>query len=650
MKKYPNYRIFTIDPWLKPYQEALGARMERLEGLRKHILGESRPSDFANGYMYFGLNRDEKGWVMREWLPGADQVHLIGDFNGWDRGSLPMTRLDGGVWEVRLDGLEVFPGQKYLLAVNRGYAYFDRVSAWARQVEQDPTSFQLSAVVPEEGFEWKHALKPKAAPDPLLIYEAHIGMAREEGGVGSYREFTENVLPRIKEDGYNTVQLMAVQSHAYYASFGYQVTNPFAPAHWYGKPGELKELVDTAHGLGLRVLLDVVHSHAADNTRDGIADMDGSGHCYCSGSHPAWGSRLYDYGRPEVAHYLLSNLKYWMDEFRFDGFRFDGVGSMLYYHHGLGKAYTSYDDYFDGSVDEAALCYLGMATDLIREVDPEAVTIAEEMSGYPGLCLPRAWGGVGMKYRLNMGVPDYWIKLVKDRKDQDWGMGDIWFELTRRRPMEKCIGYCESHDQALVGDKTLLFRMLDAEMYTGMDNAYHTPTLDRGIALIKLIKLVTISLAGDGYLNFMGNEFGHPEWIDFPREGNGWSTHYARRQWSLADNGFLKYQKLGAFDRDMLALMKKYKLPGKKDLRNLWIDEMGKLLVYEKGGLVFAFNFNPEYPIQGFTVPGAEKGPWKKIFSTDEPRYAGFHDESGAPAMDDLTINLYPRTAAVYSR
>ena len=650
MKTKPNFRILTIDPWLRQYEEPLKARMERVEALRARILGGEDISDFANGYLYFGLIRDAEGWVMREWLPGADEARLMGDFNGWDWDSLPMKRMEGGVWEVRMPGDYVKAGQRYLLHIRTGDKWFDRVSAWARQVEQDKGSLLFTGVATESRYEWKHALRTKAAPDPLLIYEAHIGMAREEGGIGSYREFAENVLPRIKRDGYNAVQLMAVQSHAYYASFGYQVTNPFAPAHWYGEPDELKALIDEAHALGLRVLLDVVHSHAADNGRDGVSDMDGTGHAYCAGRHPAWGSCLYDYARPEVAHYLLSNLKYWMKEFHFDGFRFDGVGSMLYTHHGLGKAYTSYADYFDGTVDEAAVTYLAMASEVIRACDENAVTIAEDMSGYPGLCLPRAWGGVGMKYRLNMGVPDYWIKLVKDRPDECWQVGDIWYELTRRRPMEKCVGYAESHDQALVGDKTLLFRMLDAEMYTGMDNAYHSPAVDRGVALIKLIKLVTISLAGDGYLNFMGNEFGHPEWIDFPREGNGWSTHYARRQWSLADNGFLKYQKLGQFDRDMLELMKKYRLPGKKDLKNLWMDEEKKLMVYEKGGLVFAFNFHPGKTVEDFRVPGAETGPWRKIFSTDDLRYAGFHDESGQTAMEELTLTLYPRTAAVYAR
>jgi len=648
MKKWPNYRILSLDSWLKPYHEQLARRIERTEALRSHILGDTSISDFANGHYYYGLIRDMDGWVIREWLPGADEVHIIGDFNDWNRTSHPLFRDKNGVWSARLTHADIRPGQKYLLSVRTGSKHFDRLSAWARQVEQEPESFLFTAVVPDMEYTWKHTLSPKAAPDPLLIYEAHVGMSREEGGIGSYREFTQNVLPRIKAAGYNAVQLMAVQSHAYYASFGYQVTNPFAPSHWCGTPNDLRELVDTAHGLGLRVLLDVVHSHTADNGRDGISDMDGTPNCYCRGRHPAWGSCLYDYARPQVVHYLLSNLKYWLTEFRFDGFRFDGVGSMLYTHHGLGKAYTGYHDYFDGTVNEPAVAYLTMAAELVRAVNPEAITIAEDMSGYPGLCLPRAWGGVGMKYRLNMGVPDYWIKLIKDRPDDTWSMGDIWFELTRRRPMEKCIGYAESHDQALVGDKTLLFRMLDAEMYTGMDNASHSPAIDRGIALIKMIKLITISLAGEGYLNFMGNEFGHPEWIDFPREGNGWSTLHARRQWSLADNDFLKYKALGKFDRDMLSVMKKYKLPAKKDLRNLWMDESKKLMIFEKGGLVFAFNFHSWQTLEDFTIPGVEEGKWKRILDTGDWRYAGFHEPDTAEKDGPLTITLYPRTASIF--
>ena len=176
-------------------------------------------------------------------------------------------------------------------------------------------------------------------------------MATEEEKVGSYNEFRENILPRIKEDGYNAIQIMAIQEHPYYGSFGYHVSSFFAPSSRNGTPEELRELIDKAHELGLAVIMDIVHSHAVKNEIEGIARMDGSYDLYFHGDpgrryHSAWDSLCFDYGKDEVLHFLLSNCKYWMDEFRFDGFRFDGVTSMIYMSHGLGESFTDYGDYY----------------------------------------------------------------------------------------------------------------------------------------------------------------------------------------------------------------------------------------------------------------------------------------------------------------
>ena len=461
------------------------------------------------------------------------------------------------------------------------------------------------------------------------------------------------MLPRVKKDGYNAIQLMAIQEHPYYASFGYQVTNPFAASSWYGEPDELKYLVDSAHALGLRVLLDLVHSHASKNEREGICHFDGSDSLYCKGEHPAWGSRLFSYGRHDVIHYLLSNIKFWMDEYHFDGFRFDGVTSMIYRDHALGKCFTGYGDYFNANADFDALTYLTLATELIHAVNPHAVAIAEDMSGYPGMCLPVAWGGIGFDYRLNMGVPDLWIKFIKDYRDENWDMFMLWHELSTRRPREKTIGYSESHDQALVGDKTIIFRLLDAEMYTGMDRAFHSLHMDRGIALAKLIRFITLAVACDGYLNFMGNEFGHPEWIDFPREGNGWSFRYARRQWSLADNGFLKYELLGNFDRDMLALVRKAHVLKDKSAKSLWIDQARKLVAFERGGLVFLFNFDPQANCESLPLRQLTPGVFGVVFDSDRTEYGGFGRirERFELDADGILRGLLPaRTAVVLRR
>ena len=663
-----RYKITELDPWLEKYADDIALRMWHFNETRFALLDyKTDLSSFANGYMFFGFARTNYGWVYREWAPGADAMHLIGDFNNWNRGSHPMTRLDNGVWEIKLEGHDALQhGQKVKVQVTRNGRSFDRIPLYMTRVVQDKATrgFVGEIWAPEKPFRWTDKdFKPKKS-EQLLIYEAHVGMAQEEGRIGTYREFADYIIPRIVKDGYTAIQLMAIQEHPYYASFGYQVSNFYAASSWYGTPDDLKYLINKAHKAGLRVLLDVVHSHAVPNTAEGINMFDGTRTQFFlsgeAGNHPAWGTKLFNYAKHEVIHFLLSNLKFWMEEYHFDGFRFDGVTSMIYHHHGLGVDFTNYKQYFDMTTNTDAIAYLMLANKLVHEVNPNAITIAEEMSGMPGMCLPTSEGGIGFDYRLAMGDPDFWIKTLKV-KDENWDMHKMWYELTAHRPGEKNIAYSESHDQALVGDKTIVFQLADAEMYTGMDKAFHSPVIDRMIALHKMIRFITLATAYGGYLNFMGNEFGHPEWIDFPREGNGWNFHYARRQWSLVDNGFLKYEWLNNFDNGMIELAKKYKLDSQKDAENLWIDEKKKIIAFERGGLLFVFNFHPSQSQTNFWLPAhlTGEGKYKAIFSTDEVDFGGqgriSEDYEYYTQTDDkrglgFEIYLPCRTAVVFKK
>ncbi|MBQ3278533.1 MAG: alpha amylase C-terminal domain-containing protein [Clostridia bacterium] len=665
----PPYEITSIDPWLEPHAGDIELRMNRFKERRWQIAeGAETLNDFANGFLYYGFHRTENGWVFREWLPGADEVRLIGDYNDWNRNEGAMERLDNGNWEIRLEGKDALKhGQYVKLWVRRGDNWFERLPAYSTKVSMDESFKKLCTQVwaPETAFEWTDAEFLQKRPDAPLIYEAHVGMAQDKEGIGTYREFADNILPRVRDLGYNTIQLMAIQEHPYYGSFGYQVTNFFAAAHWYGVPEDLKYLINKAHSMGIRVLLDVVHSHACPNVGEGLYLQDGTDEQYFlsgdRGWHPAWGTKLFNYGRPEVLHFLLSNLKFWLTEYHFDGFRFDGVTSMIYHDHGLGSAFTNYDMYFNMNTDLEAINYLQLANELIHEVNPNALSIAEDMSGMPGMCLAIEQGGIGFDYRLSMGEPDYWIKLLKDTRDEDWQMHALWHEMTTRRPQEKVIGYCESHDQALVGDKTILFRMADAEMYTGMMKDYHTPTMDRAIELHKIIRLFTMSLGGNGYLNFMGNEFGHPEWIDFPREGNGWSYKYCRRQWSLVDNSQLKYEWLNDFDKAMINMAREHYLLDDPYAVSLWIDQDRKIITYSRGKLLFVVNFHNSYSETNFFLHAhtVGEGRYRVILSSDEARFGGagsidhnyvyqteYHEGQG------LGFNVYSpcRTAMVLER
>lgn len=636
-----DLKIIKHDPWLEPFKGAI-------EGRHNDVINKEREltqacgslTEFANAHEYFGLHRTQRGgWVFREWAPGATAITLVGDFSNWKpMKKFELRRLPGsdGVWETRLRPSDIHHGQHYKMIVEWPGGSGERIPAYARRVVQDENTKLFSAQVwaPEHPYEWKIE---KFEPDtrPLMIYECHIGMAQQREGVGTYREFRENILPRIAADGYNAIQIMAIQEHPYYGSFGYHVSSFFAASSRFGTPEELKELIDAAHERGIAVIMDIVHSHAVKNEVEGLGRLDGTYNQYFYGDgrreHPAWDSLCFDYGKNEVLHFLLSNCKYWLEEFRFDGFRFDGVTSMLYYSHGLGQAFGSYDDYYNGGQDTNAITYLTLANLLIHQVNPRAITIAEEMSGMPGLAIPFKDGGIGFDYRMAMGIPDYWIKLLKEKRDEDWHPTSIFWELTNRRADEKTVSYVESHDQALVGDKTVIFRLIDKEMYWHMMVGDNDMTVARGMALHKMLRLVTAATINGGYLNFMGNEWGHPEWIDFPREGNGWSYKYARRQWELVDRDDLKYKYLNAFDNAMVELIGGTYNFQALPVVKLWEKDDDQVLAFRRGNLVFVFNFSPS---RSFTDYGVltEPGEYNVVLSSDSPRFGGYGniDESVA--------------------
>lgn len=659
--------ITNLDPWLQPFEEVIKRRKYQAEEKIISLSPQSRNlSSFANGHLYFGLHMEGDAWVLREWAPNAEKIYLIGTFNNWKEfESFSFKKMGNGIWELVLPAHELCHLDLYKLRVHWNGGSGERIPAWTTRVVQDTETLIFNAQIwwPEKNYQWKN-VSPPGKRASVFIYEAHIGMATEEYRIGTFDEFRRNVLPRIKDAGYNTVQLMAIQEHPYYGSFGYHVSSFFAPSSRFGTPDDLKKLIDDAHGMGIHVIMDLIHSHAVKNEVEGLGNYDGSPwqffHDVPRRNHVAWDSLCFNYGKNEVIHFLLSNIQYWLKEYHFDGFRFDGITSMLYYDHGLNRDFTSYDMYFDGQQDEDAIVYLAMANHLCQEINPDCITIAEEMSGYPGLASPLDWGGLGFTYRMAMGTPDYWIKIIKERKDEDWNMDEMFYELTRKRVEEKTVGYAESHDQALVGDKTIIFRLIDKEMYFSMSKKTNSLIVDRGIALHKMIRLITLSTSGNAYLNFMGNEFGHPEWIDFPREGNKWSFHYARRQWSLTDDPELKYHYLADFDKAMIKLATSYNIFKDGIVAQRHINNIDKILAFERANLLFIFNFHPfhSYPDYGIScIPGI----YKVRLSTDSGLYGGqnridsYIDYRSLPEKSFtpnqmLKIYLPSRTAIVLER
>ena len=651
------YRILEWDSALRPFERDINLRMDNYYRTRNTLTGGGTLRDFANAHEYYGFHHTADGWLYREWAPGADALYLSGEFNNWDATSAPLTPVGSGNWELRLPEDTLRDGMRVKTVVRNGGNLSWHIPLYARRVIQDPESFEWICEVwdPLTPYPWTDA---DFTPDQkLFIYESHVGMATEEYRVGTYREFADNVLPRVKYLGYNTVQLMAIMEHPFYGSFGYQVSNFFAASSRFGLPEDLKYLVDTAHSLGIAVLLDVVHSHAVKNTVEGINRFDGTDTQFFRagrlGDHPAWDTKCFNYGKHEVIHFLLSNLKFWMEEYHFDGFRFDGVTSMLYHDHGLGAAFSNLRMYFSMNTDTEAITYLQLANELIHEIKPCGISIAEDMSGMPGITVRIPDGGIGFDYRLAMGLPDMWIRLIREQRDENWNLDYIWHELSFR--MAATIAYVESHDQALVGDQTVMFRLAGARMYTDMDRACHNEVIDRAMALHKMLRLVTAAAGGNGYLNFMGNEFGHPEWIDFPREGNGWDYKYCRRQWSLPENGFLKYGQLELFDRDMIRSFRKYGLLDDSTAHLRLLRQNDHMLAFERAGLVFVFNFDPVRPHMDYAIPVSRGCDHEVLFTTDDACYGGFDNIGHGPysawfpgmSGPTLMLGLPPRTAMV---
>jgi len=662
------------DPYLAPYAEVIRARARRADACSARLTGSRRASaarlaDWARAHDYYGLHVLPSGdWVFRERAPHATAIWLVGDFSHWKlKRAFALRRLpDSDTWEATFPADALRHGQHYRLEMQWAEGRGERIPAYARRVVQDAATGLFAAQVwrPTQPYRWQHdKARRRGVQAAPRIYEAHVGMASEEPRVATYAEFRQHMLPRIARAGYDTLQLMAVMEHPYYGSFGYHVSSFFAASSRFGTPEELKELVDAAHGLGLAVIMDLVHSHAVKNERDGLSCFDGTPYQFFHdgprGWHTAWDSRCFDYGKTEVLHFLLSNCRFWLDEYHLDGYRFDGVTSMLYYDHGLGDAFTHYGMYFNGSVDEDAWTYLRLANDVVHAVKSRALTIAEDVSGMPGCAAPAADGGLGFDFRLAMGEPDYWFKLA-DQRDEDWNMHGLFHALTDRRREEKVIAYVESHDQALVGGKSFFFQLVDADIYYGMGRAQHNLAVERGVALHKMARLATFACAGTGYLAFMGNEFGHPEWIDFPRAENGWSYAHARRLWSLRDDPDLLFSALGDFDVAMLALPRAATVWAAAAVMPLTANDGDQVLAFYRAGFVFIFNFNPtrSFTDYGILVPPGP-GAFRHVLDTDEPRFGGQgrirSEQSFRPApvlcgpeqVDQIKVYLPARTALV---
>ncbi len=664
------------DAELSPYVDALLQRRDRFAAEIARIREQyGSLQNYADLHLTLGMHTittdDGRRYRrLREWMPAATALWLATDrlkFQRWAKYAFRRVTPEG-LWELDVPEEELPHGAYMELRVLPDAAGASdgrpqrRVPAFARWVEQDaqvPEQWCARVWDPATPYTFRHDDHPRNLEFPR-IYEAHVGIAqpyvgRTQHSVGSYAAFARDILPRIRDAGYTVVQLMGIPEHPLYKSFGYQVSNYFAPSSRFGLPDDFKALVDEAHRLGLAILLDITHSHAAPNTEQGIARYDASAYFFADKDNQ-WGTLSFDYGKEMTRRFLLSNCRWWMEEFHVDGFRFDAVGNMIYRDHGFGDDFSHVGRCFytaDGSnrVDEDGVLYLELANTLIHELKPQSLTVAEEFSGMPGMTSPTRDAGLGFDYRFAMGIPDFWGKFIKEGRP----IGTLWHEMTNHRRYERTISYVACHDQCINGKDAMIWRLIGDEMHTHMSRFTDSWNTSRGLALYKLMRLATLTTAAHGYLNFMGDEFGHPEWID--------GEAYAHRQWHLTERDDLKYADLAAFDRDcLLHIVRRHPEQFREQVRLRHLDEEDRILAFERGRLFCAFNFHElrsRPSLEVWTTPGK----YVETLSTDEDRYAGhsnltvteppvehFSDPASGATEQRITLYLPPLTALVLLR
>ncbi|XP_020575032.1 1,4-alpha-glucan-branching enzyme 3, chloroplastic/amyloplastic isoform X2 [Phalaenopsis equestris] len=471
-------------------------------------------------------------------------------------------------------------GSRYRVYFNTPNGPLERVPAWATYLLPDPDGEKFCAVhwepPPEAVHKWKNA-RPKV-PKSLRVYECHVGISGAEPKVSSFNEFVSKVLPHIKEAGYNAIQLIGLVEHRDYSSVGYRVTNLFAVSSRYGTPDDFKRLVDEAHGLGLLVFLDIVHSYAAADELVGLSLYDGSNDCYFHsgkrGHHKHWGTRMYKYGDVDVLHFLLSNLKWWVTEYLIDGFNFHSLSSMFYTHNGFATFSGEMEEYCNQYVDKDALIYLILANEMLHDVHPNIITIAEDIVDV----------------------------LVKNSQGSD-----------------KMLVYVENHNQSMSGGRSFADILLSKQAHK---SSKREDMVLRGSSLLKMMKLITFTISGPAYLNFMGNEFGHPNRVEFPSPGNNYSFSYANRQWDLPRNEGLHCDQFN-FDKDMTRLDEIEQILSKRLPNIHHVNDSVKVISYIRGPLLFIFNFHSEMSYELYNIGVEEAGEYQIILNTDETIYGG---------------------------
>lgn len=441
----------------------------------------------------------QKKWRFRCYAPHAKAVSVVGDFNSWDIGANPMKRTDGGIFECHIKGLKKFDNYKFAITGSNGVTRL-KGDPFALHTETPPAN--ASKIYDISGFNWTDSDFYKQQKDknvyeaPLNIYEVHLGsfMRHEDGNVMSYRDLADKLIPYVKDMGYTHIELMPITEHPLEASWGYQVGYLFAPTSRFGTPHDLMYFINRCHAEGIGVLLDFVISHFPKDGF-GLYEFDGEPlYEYVDKTkqeHKAWGTRVYDYGKPEVVSFLTSAVCFWMEYYHIDGIRLDAVASMLYLDYDRRQGEWK-PNVYGGNYNLEAIDFLKNLNKTVLTKYPHAVMIAEESTAFPMVTKPPEKGGLGFNFKWNMG----WMNDILSYESIDpffrKGAHDkLTFSLTYAFSENYILPF--SHDEVVHGKASMI-----SKMPGNYENRFSA-----------LKALYTFQTAHPGKkLNFMGNEFG----------------------------------------------------------------------------------------------------------------------------------------------
>src|SRR5437868_4513846 len=441
------------------------------------IMGEVDLHLFAEGqhwriYDKFGAHLrtldGERGVYFAVWAPNAQRVSVVGDFNNWDGRVHPMRRLLGaGVWELFLPGVGEHAHYKFEIRTQRGglllksdpFAFFNQHGIETSSLVYDLERYQWS------DHEWMRSRAERDLPNsPLSIYEVHLGSWRRRADQGnrflSYLEFAETLLPYVLEMGYTHMELLPITEHPFEGSWGYQVTNYYAPTSRFGTPDELRHFIDACHQAGIGVIMDWVPAHFPKDAH-ALAEFDGT-HLYehmdpRQGEQQDWGTLIFNFGRNEVRNFLIGNALFWLDQYHIDGLRVDAVASMLYLDYSRQPGQWI-PNVYGGRENLDAIYFLKRFNEVCYERFPGIITIAEESTDWPGVSRPTYLGGLGFGFKWNMGwMHDFLQYMSLDPIYRRYHHGNITFSLLYA--FSENFILVLSHDEVVYGKRSLLSKM-----------------------------------------------------------------------------------------------------------------------------------------------------------------------------------------------